>query len=141
MAAEEIRIPDIGDAGDVEVIELCVAPGDAVSIDDPLIVIESDKASMEVPSTVAGTVDRIAVAVGDTCTEGDLNVVVESGADAPDAPAEAMPEPEGVPEGQPEAPSPATWDTAYPASAAQRHLCCRENTYTRAYPNPKIRQN
>ncbi|MCH2097653.1 MAG: dihydrolipoamide acetyltransferase, partial [Pseudomonadales bacterium] len=60
MAAEEIRIPDIGDAGDVEVIELCVAPGDAVSIDDPLIVIESDKASMEVPSTVAGTVDRIA---------------------------------------------------------------------------------
>ena len=106
MAAEEIRIPDIGDAGDVEVIELCVAPGDAVSVDDPLIVIESDKASMEVPSTVAGTVDRIAVAVGDTCTEGDLIVVVESGADAPDAPAEAMPEPEGVPEGQPEAPSP-----------------------------------
>ena len=102
MAAEEIRIPDIGDAGDVEVIELCVAPGDAVSVDDPLIVIESDKASMEVPSTVAGAVVRIAVAVGDTCTEGDLIVVVETGADAP---TEAVPEAEAESEPAPEMPS------------------------------------
>ena len=111
MAAEEIRIPDIGDAGDVEVIELCVAPGDSVSVDDPLIVIESDKASMEVPSTVAGTVDRIAVAVGDTCTEGDLIVVVETEADADaggdangDANGDADAEPDG--ESASEIPSP-----------------------------------
>ena len=106
MAAEEIRIPDIGDAGDVEVIELCVAPGDTVAVDDPLIVIESDKASMEVPSTAAGTVEKIAVAVGDTCTEGDLIVVVETGAAAaPAASAETVSEPIGEPE-QPSEPAP-----------------------------------
>jgi len=112
MAAEEIRIPDIGDAGDVEVIELCVAPGDTVAVDDPLIVIESDKASMEVPSTVAGTVEKIAVAVGDTCTEGDLIVVVETGAAAaPAASAETVSEPIGEPEQQSE-PEPATESSA-----------------------------
>ncbi|MCY3795438.1 MAG: hypothetical protein OXG51_13850, partial [Gammaproteobacteria bacterium] len=56
-AVQEIRIPDIGDAEDVVVIELCVAPGDRVEADDALIVIESDKASMEVPAGVSGVVE------------------------------------------------------------------------------------
>ena len=86
MATEQVRIPDIGDAGEVEIIELCVAPGDAVAVDDPLVVIESDKASMEVPSTLAGKVVRLAVAVGDQAGEGDVIAEIEV-ADAGDGPA------------------------------------------------------
>ncbi len=67
----DVTIPDIGDAEDVEVIEICVDPGDAVAPNDALIVIESDKASMEVPAPVAGTVDEILVALGDVVNAGD----------------------------------------------------------------------
>jgi pyruvate dehydrogenase E2 component (dihydrolipoamide acetyltransferase) len=78
LSAQEIRIPDIGDAEDVEVVEICVAEGDLVAQDAPLIVIESDKASMEVPATVAGRVSRIAVKVGDKVAEGQVIALVES---------------------------------------------------------------
>ncbi len=77
MSIEQVRIPDIGDVSEVEVIELCVSEGDQVALDDALIVIESDKASMEVPSTQAGTVKRLSVAVGDTCAEGDVIAEIE----------------------------------------------------------------
>ena len=67
----EVAIPDIGDAEDVEVIEICVAVGDEVGPDDALIVIESDKASMEVPAPFAGAVEEVLVAVGDRVNAGD----------------------------------------------------------------------
>ena len=73
-----VRIPDIGDAQDVEVIELCVAAGDTVAVNDALIVIESDKASMEVPSPAAGTVQEVLVALGDLVNEGDAIVVLDA---------------------------------------------------------------
>ncbi len=69
---QEIRIPDIGDAEDVEVVEVLVSAGDQVSEDDPVIVIESDKASMEVPANVTGTIDAVTVSVGDKVTEGQV---------------------------------------------------------------------
>ncbi|MCC5886823.1 MAG: dihydrolipoyllysine-residue acetyltransferase [Gammaproteobacteria bacterium] len=77
MSIEKVRIPDIGDVSEVEVIELCVAEGDQIAVDDALLVIESDKASMEVPSTRAGKVLRLTVAVGDTCAEGDVIAEIE----------------------------------------------------------------
>ena len=67
----DVTIPDIGDAEDVEVIEICVVSGDRVAANDALIVIESDKASMEVPAPFAGTVDEILVALGDVVNAGD----------------------------------------------------------------------
>lgn len=67
----DVLIPDIGDAEDVEVIEICVGVGDAVGEDDALIVIESDKASMEVPAPFAGTVAEVLVALGDHVNSGD----------------------------------------------------------------------
>ena len=67
----DVVIPDIGDAEDVEVIEICVAAGDAVAANDALIVIESDKASMEVPAPFGGTVDAVLVALGDVVNAGD----------------------------------------------------------------------
>jgi pyruvate dehydrogenase E2 component (dihydrolipoamide acetyltransferase) len=79
--ATEIRIPNIGDVEDVEVIELCVKPGDTVGEDDPLIVIESDKASMEVPAGVAGTVESLLVAVGDAVQEGQPIAMIASADD------------------------------------------------------------
>ena len=75
---QELRIPDIGDAEDVEVIEICVAVGDEVAIDDALIVIESDKASMEVPAAIAGIVRNIHVTLGDLVDEGDLIVSIDA---------------------------------------------------------------
>jgi pyruvate dehydrogenase E2 component (dihydrolipoamide acetyltransferase) len=80
-ALVDIKIPDIGDFTDVEVIEVMVKPGDPVRVDDSLITIESDKASMEVPSTTAGVVKEIRVKIGDKVSEGSSIVVVETGAD------------------------------------------------------------
>jgi pyruvate dehydrogenase E2 component (dihydrolipoamide acetyltransferase) len=78
VALQEIRIPDIGDAEDVEVIEILVKAGADVAVDDPLIVIESDKASMEVPATAAGKLEKIAVAIGDKVREGQVIAVVDA---------------------------------------------------------------
>ena len=80
--AKEVLIPNIGDAEDVEVIELCVRPGDAVAVDGALIVIESDKASMEVPSPYSGTVREINVALGDVVNTGRLIAVLDVEAEA-----------------------------------------------------------
>ncbi len=79
-ALVDIKIPDIGDFTDVEVIEVMVKPGDAVRVDDSLITIESDKASMEVPSTAAGVVKEIKVKLGDKVSEGSPIVVLETAA-------------------------------------------------------------
>ncbi|WP_320671387.1 dihydrolipoyllysine-residue acetyltransferase [Patulibacter defluvii] len=73
----EVPVPDIGDFEDVPVIELLVSVGDAVAQEDPLVVLESDKATMEVPSTAAGTVKELKVAVGDTVSEGTVIAVIE----------------------------------------------------------------
>ncbi len=107
----EIRIPDIGDAEDVVVIELCVAPGDRVEADDALIVIESDKASMEVPAGVSGVVEALLVAIDDAVVEGQsiARIEAEAGEAAeasakaptertkPQAPAPKSPQPEPMP--------------------------------------------
>ena len=77
----DVVVPDIGEAEDVEVIELCVAPGDAIAVDDPLIVIESDKASMEVPSPFAGTLRDLRVALGDVVNAGDVIATIAADED------------------------------------------------------------
>jgi pyruvate dehydrogenase E2 component (dihydrolipoamide acetyltransferase) len=78
----EVLLPDIGDFQDVEVIEILVQPGDTVAAEDPLITLESDKASMEIPSPVAGVVGEIKVAVGDKINQGDLIAILEAGSAA-----------------------------------------------------------
>jgi pyruvate dehydrogenase E2 component (dihydrolipoamide acetyltransferase) len=88
-ALVDIKVPDIGDFTDVEVIEVMVKPGDPVRVDDSLITIESDKASMEVPSTQAGVVKEIRVKIGDKVSEGSPIVVIETAAAADGSPAAA----------------------------------------------------
>ncbi|WP_111976998.1 pyruvate dehydrogenase complex dihydrolipoyllysine-residue acetyltransferase [Algibacillus agarilyticus] len=99
MAIKEILVPDVG-GEEVEIIELCVAAGDTVEVEDALLTVETDKASMDIPAPFAGTVKEIKVAVGDKVSEGTLIVTVEdaSAADAPaEEPAPAAPVAEAAP--------------------------------------------
>ncbi|QXQ02049.1 dihydrolipoyl dehydrogenase [Stenotrophomonas indicatrix] len=92
MATIEIKVPDIGDYSDVPVIEVLVAVGDTVKKDQGLVTLESDKATLEVPSSAAGVVKEIKVKLGDTLSEGAVVVLLETegAAEAP-APAAAAP--------------------------------------------------
>jgi dihydrolipoamide dehydrogenase len=77
MAKIELRVPDLGDDKDVPVIELLVQPGDAVKKDQGLVTLESDKATMEVPASAAGTITELKVKIGDTVSAGDLIAIAE----------------------------------------------------------------
>ncbi|WP_374961453.1 dihydrolipoyllysine-residue acetyltransferase [Spongiibacter tropicus] len=93
MATETIKIPDLGGGDGVEVIEVCVAVGDQVEVEDSLLVLESDKASMEVPAPKAGKVVSISLKVGDSVGEGDVILELDVEGDAPaDEPVAAEPE-------------------------------------------------
>ena len=70
--SEKLLVPDIGDFENVEVIEILVKPGDQIKQNDPIVTIESDKSSVEIPSIIAGKVDSLAVKVGDKVSKGDL---------------------------------------------------------------------
>ena len=88
----EVRVPDIGDFKDVAVIELLVKPGDTVKLEQSLFTVESDKASMEIPSPAAGVIKELKVKIGDTVNIGDLVAVLEGSAgNAPAAVAPAAP--------------------------------------------------
>jgi len=89
MAAVEVKVPDIGDFDEVAVIEVLVKVGDTVKAEQSLITVESDKASMEIPSSTAGVVKEIKVAVGDKVKEGSVVLVVEAEGAAAAAPAPA----------------------------------------------------
>ncbi len=80
---KDILVPDIGDFEGVEVIEILVSPGDSIKIEDPLVSLESDKAAMEIPSEVAGTIKEIKVSMGDTVSQGDLLLTMEVSDAAP----------------------------------------------------------
>jgi len=82
MAQIEIKVPDIGDFKDVGVIELLAKPGDAVQADQSLITVESDKASMEIPSSHAGVLKEFKVKLGDKVSEGSVIAIVEPAAEA-----------------------------------------------------------
>ena len=123
MAAIEIKVPDIGDFTDVPVIEILVSPGDTVQPEDPLLTLESDKATMEVPAPQAGKVVEILVAIGDTVSEGSVILKLEvdgASAGADEAPTtEAASAPPSAPPAAAApsaAPSPSD-DTAAPKSS------------------------
>ena len=104
MSLVEVKVPDIGDFKGVDIIEVLVKPGDSIAPEDPLIVLESDKASMEVPAPQAGTVRELKVKVGDKVSEGDVILMLEASADSATAAPPAKPaEPASPP---PSAPAP-----------------------------------
>ena len=104
MAVIDVKVPDIGDFDAVPIIGVLVAPGDTVAVEDPLIELESDKATMEVPSPAAGKIAEIKVKEGDKVSEGSFILTLEqegAGAAAPAeaAPKEAAPAPASTPAG------------------------------------------
>jgi pyruvate dehydrogenase E2 component (dihydrolipoamide acetyltransferase) len=118
----DVAVPDIGDFTDVPVIEILVGAGDTVAVDDPLVTLESDKATMDVPAPVAGVVREVRVAIGDRLSEGSVVLTLEpvgSGDSLPvlSAPAEVTPVAEAAPLAEP-APAPAAPAAAPAPSAA-----------------------
>jgi len=137
----EVKVPDIGDFKEVEVIELMVKVGDTVKVDQSLITVESDKASMEIPSSHAGVVKEIKVKVGDKVAMGSLVLIVDAvgGAAAPSAaaaPAAAAPAPAAAPAAAAPAPS------AAPATAATAPAASHGSVATGklAHASPSIRK-
>ncbi|MEY3007427.1 MAG: dihydrolipoyllysine-residue acetyltransferase, partial [Pseudomonadota bacterium] len=96
MAKQDVVVPDIG-ADSAEVIEWMVQVGDQVAVDDSLLVLESDKASMEVPSTLAGTITALLVKLGDSVSEGTAIVSVDVAGDAGSKSNQPLSEPESAP--------------------------------------------
>ncbi|MFO0460604.1 MAG: biotin/lipoyl-containing protein, partial [Burkholderiales bacterium] len=89
MATIELKVPDIGDFADVEVIELLVSPGDAVKAEQSLLTVESDKASMEIPSSAAGRIVEMRVKLGDKVSKGTVIALLEAAEAGASAPAPA----------------------------------------------------
>ena len=128
MATIELKVPDIGDFSEVEVIELLVRPGDTVAAEQSLVTVESDKASMEIPSSAAGRIVEMKVKLGDKVSEGSVIALLEpatAAATAPapaPAPAAAQPSPPSavpVPAAVARAPGPAAGPVPAAAPAAQ----------------------
>ncbi|QFT53688.1 dihydrolipoyllysine-residue acetyltransferase [Microbulbifer sp. THAF38] len=116
MAKQVIKVPDLGGADQVDVIEITVAVGDTVAQEDSLIVVEGDKASMDVPAPVAGKILSISVKEGDKVSEGDVIGEIETdAAEAPaEEPAEAPAQEEAAPASEPKAEAPAAAASAEP---------------------------
>ena len=102
MALIDIQVPDIGDFDEVAVIELLVQPGDTIKAEQSLITVESDKASMEIPSSHAGVVKELKVAIGDKVKQGSVVLVLE-GEGTARAPAEPAAAPVAAPVSAPTA--------------------------------------
>jgi pyruvate dehydrogenase E2 component (dihydrolipoamide acetyltransferase) len=143
VATTEIAVPDIGDYQDVPVIEVHVAPGDVVAEEDPLVTLESDKATMDVPATAAGKVQDVKVKVGDTVSEGTVVVVV--GGDGagplttpPSLVGQQEPPPEATP-ATPATPAPAVQAAAAPTAAAPAPAGAIADV-TGAHASPSVRR-
>jgi pyruvate dehydrogenase E2 component (dihydrolipoamide acetyltransferase) len=118
----EVRVPDIGDFKDVPVIEIFVKPGDSVKAEDPLIALESDKATMEVPAPLSGTVREIKLKTGDKVSEGSLILVLATG------------------EASAAAPSPAPKSPVVAAAPVAQASAIDENAFALAYAGPAVRK-
>lgn len=117
-SVQTVLVPDIGGSSDVSVIEILIKPGDTIEVETPLITLESDKASMEIPSSLAGVVVAIKVKVGDKVSEGDVILEVDSAGVALQSPQQksvSTPAPESAPEPANLAPLP---DTALPKTTS-----------------------
>ena len=119
----EIKVPDIGDYKNIPVIEIYVKVGDTIAVEDTLVTLESDKATLDVPSSHAGVVKEIKVAVGDKISEGSVVVLLEAAETA-----EAASTPAQTPESKP-AETPATSAAATAASAPANAPAPAASTY------------
>ena len=113
---QDILVPDIGDFEGVEVIEILVAPGDNIQVEDPLVSLESDKAAMEIPSPQSGTVTQVKVAIGDKVSQGDLLITMEVNEETKAAEEPAAAQPVAAPATPPVEQEPTTAPATAPAA-------------------------
>jgi pyruvate dehydrogenase E2 component (dihydrolipoamide acetyltransferase) len=123
-APTEVKVPDIGSFDDVPIIEVHVAPGDKVNAEDPLVTLESDKATMDVPAPAAGSVAEVLVKVGDTVSEGSPILLLQPGDGAVTTPPSLVEQQEPQPAAP--APKPAAEPAAGPAAAPVHAAAARE---------------
>src|SRR5450830_472331 len=135
----EVKVPDIGDFKEVEVIELMVKPGDTVKVDQSLMTVESDKASMEIPSSAAGVVKAIKVKVGDKVGEGSLVLLLEAAGGAAAAPAPAAAPAAAPAPAAAAAPAPAAAAAPAPAPASAAPAAAQVDA-SKAFASPSIRK-
>ena len=140
MSIVEIKVPDIGGHDNVDVIAVEVKAGDTIALDQTLITLETDKATMDVPADAAGVVQEVKIKVGDKVSEGSVILTVETGAAAAEAPAQAAPAAAPAPPAAapapaaPAAPAPA----AKPAPAASSAV--NEAAFSKAHAGPSTRK-
>ncbi len=140
---KDILVPDIGDFEGVEVIEILVAAGDQIAVEDPIASLESDKAAMEIPSPFAGTVKEVKIKVGDKLSEGSLLITLETSADSADpeeAPAKSTPAKEekaAAPTPPPAAPAP---KAAAPRPSPTANIRVNEEGFRKAHASPSVRK-
>lgn len=143
---KDILVPDIGDFEGVEVIEIMVAPGDAVSIEDPLVSLESDKAAMEIPSEHAGTIKEIKISLGDKVSQGDLLLTMEVTESAPVKDKKPETKKEAAKTETPKSSAPANKPVAAPSQPAYRPAPAvapgpiDEASFRKAYASPSVRK-
>ena len=146
----EVTVPDIGDFSDVDVIEVFVKPGDVIAAEDALITLETDKAAMDVPSPVAGTVTAVNVKVGDKVSEHDLILILEvAGAESRSAGLEDDAPTRRQPSLVQPAPAPVAPETATPAAEPPTGRAeapapalppIDEKSFSRAHASPAVRK-
>ncbi|MBT8101991.1 MAG: dihydrolipoyllysine-residue acetyltransferase [Gammaproteobacteria bacterium] len=134
---QTLVVPDLGDFEDVEVIEVHIAPGDSVAVDDPLVTLETDKAAMDVPAVVAGTIDSVLVKVGEKVSAGASLAIIDAVID--DAPA-AAPQTESAVEKE-QAPA----RSMQPEKSAQAPVATSlpridEAGFSKAHASPSVRK-
>ncbi len=136
-----VEVPDIGDNSDVDVIDVTVKVGDTVAIDDTLITLETDKATMDVPSTAAGKVTAVNIKVGDKVSQGTVIITVEGGASAPAAaPAQAAAAPAPVATPAPVAAKESTPPVAASTTILQSTAAIDESGFAKAHAGPSSRK-
>lgn len=135
--AVEIKVPDIGDFKDVPVIEIHVQPGDAIKADDPLVTLESDKATMDVPASQDGVVETVLVKVGDRVSEGTpiVRLTAEGGVAAEPPPVIEQQEPAAQ-----KAPSPPPPPAQAPAAAAAAPSAGAAGDFSGVHASPAVRR-
>lgn len=142
---KDILVPDIGDFDGVEVIEILVAAGDTIAVEDPIVSLESDKAAMEIPSPHAGTVKEVKVNLGDKVSEGSLLITVEASAEAQAETKTGAVEPapevetEAAPAAKPAAAAP-TPAPASPRPSPTASICINEEGFKKAHASPSVRK-
>ena len=132
---QTLVVPDLGDFDDVEVIEVLIAAGDVIDVDDPLVTLETDKAAMDVPAVVAGTIDEVLIKVGDKVSEGSALAIIDAVARAVEvspAPAES---PAAASAAPPQAPPPQK-----PAVTSSAPARIDEAGFARTHASPSVRK-